>query len=148
MGKCEIFKSFRGSAPDPAAGPYSAPRPPAGEGPCCARLVLLRKTYHRPSFPHSSYFGRTSFLFRCYGPVQVVVEVFSAINDGQSILFELAVISFSSRQSQRRKPDRMFLSFPVFGKQTYTREAVAIVFEIFRSITLQELLFFFVLCSV
>ena len=28
--------------------------------------------------------------------------------------------------------------FLVFGKQTYTREAAAIVFEIFRSITLQE----------
>ena len=50
MGKCEIFKSFRGSAPDPAGGLTAPPRPPAGEGPCCARLVLLRKTYHRSSF--------------------------------------------------------------------------------------------------
>ena len=32
--------------------------------------------------------------------------------------------------------------FLVFGKQTYTREAAAIVFEIFRSITLQENRFF------
>ena len=32
----------------------------------------------------------------------------------------------------------MINRFLVFGKQTYTRETAAIVFEIFRSITLQE----------
>ena len=70
MVKCEIFKSFRGSAPDPAGGltvPPPPPRPPAGEGPCCARLILLRKTYQHPFF---TFFvlQPDQFLFRCYGP--------------------------------------------------------------------------------
>ena len=66
MGKCEIFKSFRGSAPDPAGG-LTAPPPPdpkleksrAVHGlSCFARLtvVLLKLS-------QSSYFGRTSFFF-------------------------------------------------------------------------------------
>ena len=52
-GKCEIFKSFRGSAPDPA-GAYSAPPPPPPQlekGRAAHNaLVLLRNIYHRPSF--------------------------------------------------------------------------------------------------
>ena len=50
MGKCEIFKGFRAFAPDLAGGLPAPSRPPAGEGPSCARLVLLCKTYHLPSF--------------------------------------------------------------------------------------------------
>ena len=67
MGECEMFKSFRGSAPDPAGGLTAPPRPPAGEGPCCARLVLLCKTYRCPSF---TFFvlRPDQFLFCCYGP--------------------------------------------------------------------------------
>ena len=45
----------------------------------------------------------------------------------------------ASKQSVERFPMKLFINrFLVFGKQPYTKEAAAIVFEIFRSITLQE----------
>ena len=67
MGKCEIFKSFRGSAPDPAGGLQRPPHPQLEKGraahglSCFARLtIVLLFTFFvlRPD----------QFLFRCYGP--------------------------------------------------------------------------------
>ena len=47
MWKCEFFKSFRESAPDPV-GALQRPRRRAGEALCYAQLVLLSKPHLRP----------------------------------------------------------------------------------------------------
>ena len=62
------FSKASGLCPGPNWGLTAPTRPRAGKGPCCARLVLLRKTYPCPSF---TFFvlRPDQFLFRCYGPV-------------------------------------------------------------------------------
>ena len=62
MGKVWNLRKLPGLCPDPAGG-LQRPQTPAGEGPCCGRLFLLRKTLPSSFFSHSSYFGRTSFFF-------------------------------------------------------------------------------------
>ena len=51
MGKCEIFKSFRGSAPDPAGGLQRPPDPQlekgrAAHGLSCFARLAIRSSFH------------------------------------------------------------------------------------------------------
>ena len=63
MGKCEIFKSFRGSAPDPGGGAYSAPQTPSWRRAVLCTACLASQDLPSFFFSHSSNFGRTSFFF-------------------------------------------------------------------------------------
>ena len=67
MGKCEVFKSFHGSASDPAGGLQRPPPPP--QTPSWRRAVLRTACLALQDLPSSFFshfssgFGRTSFFF-------------------------------------------------------------------------------------
>ena len=64
MGKCELFKSFRGSAPDPAGGLIAPPpQTPSWKRAVLRTACLASQDIPSSFFSHSSYFGRTGFFF-------------------------------------------------------------------------------------